>query len=154
VSSGPRPTSVPSGILIYPDVSRLATIDIRRKLGMCPFFLGGGGREARSHLTQCRLSRRLPPYHLAVWQQYRHGPKIGGCAPCLRGSCVAIQHNVVWAEAYLGAMCHLDAFRRFATIDMGQKLGAVPLFGGREELGLHLAQCRLGQGLPPYQEAS
>jgi len=40
---------------------------------------------------------------------------------------------------------------RLATIDMGRKLGAVPLLG---ELGPHLTQCGLGQGLPPYQVAS
>jgi len=40
-----------------------------------------------------------------------------------------------------------------ATIDMGQKVGAaVPLSMG--ELGPHLTQCHLGQGLPPYQVAS
>jgi len=41
---------------------------------------------------------------------------------------------------------------RLATIDMGRKLGAVPLLG--EELGFHLTQCRLGRGLSPYQVAS
>ena len=41
---------------------------------------------------------------------------------------------------------------RLATIRMGQKLGAVPLWG--RELGPHLAQCGHGRGLPPYQEAS
>jgi len=30
---------------------------------------------------------------------------------------------------------------------------AVPLLGGRE-LSLHLTQCGLGQGLPPYQVTS
>ena len=44
---------------------------------------------------------------------------------------------------------------RLATIDMGRKLMggcAAPVFGG--ELGLHLTQCRLDRGLPPYQVAS
>jgi len=42
---------------------------------------------------------------------------------------------------------------RLATIDMGQKVeAAVPLSMG--ELGPHLTQCCLGQGLPPYQVAS
>ena len=40
---------------------------------------------------------------------------------------------------------------RLATIDMGQKLGVVPLLG---ELGPHLTQCGLGRGLPLYQVAS
>jgi len=38
MSSGPRPTSVPSGMLIHP--SRLATIDIGQKLGGCCAFMG------------------------------------------------------------------------------------------------------------------
>jgi len=36
---------------------------------------------------------------------------------------------------------------------MGRKLGALP-FLGEGELGPHLTQCCLGQGLPPYQVAS
>jgi len=40
---------------------------------------------------------------------------------------------------------------RLATIDMGRKLGAVPLFG---ELGPHVTQCGVGRGLPPYQVVS
>ena len=35
---------------------------------------------------------------------------------------------------------------------MGRKLGGCAPFGG--ELGPHLTQCRLGQGLPPYQVGS
>ena len=42
---------------------------------------------------------------------------------------------------------------RLVTIDMGRELGVVPLFGGRGELGPHLAQFGLGQGLHPYQVA-
>jgi len=34
---------------------------------------------------------------------------------------------------------------RLATIDMGRKLGAVPVLGGGE-LGPHVTQCGLGQG--------
>jgi len=40
---------------------RLATVDIDRKVGeglLCPFFY----EELGSNLTQCRLSRGLPPY--------------------------------------------------------------------------------------------
>jgi len=41
------------------------------------------------------------------------------------------------------------------AIDMGRKKkkAAMPLSGG-VELGLHLTQCGLGRGLPPYQVAS
>jgi len=59
---------------------RLATIDMGRKLGACPF--GGAG----PHLTQRRLGQGLPPYQVVSWciQTFghnRHGPKMGGCAP-------------------------------------------------------------------------
>jgi len=52
------------------------------------------------------------------------------------------------------AKCHLDPSSRLATIDMGRKLGrgSDPFWEGG--LGPHLTQCRLGQGLPPYQVAS
>ena len=46
-----------------------------------------------------------------------------------------------------------SAILRLATIDMGRKLGSCPLLG-EGELGPHLTQYRLGQGLPPYQVAS
>jgi len=47
------------------------------------------------------------------------------------GGWVPIQHNVAWAEAYLRTEWRLDPYSRFATIDMGRKVGAVvPLFGG------------------------
>ena len=55
MSSGPRPTSVPSGILIHPAVwPQLTWAKIG---GLCPFLVGGVG----PHLTQCGLGRRLPP---------------------------------------------------------------------------------------------
>ena len=55
---------------------RLATVDIRRKLGACPFSAG-------PHLTQCRLGQGLPSgilNHPAVWPQRRCAEN-GGCAP-------------------------------------------------------------------------
>ena len=62
------------------------------------------------------------------------GPKIGGCAPFWgRGSWVPIWHNVAWAEAYLHAKRHIDPCNRFATMDMGQKLGALPPFWEGED---------------------
>ena len=47
---------------------------------------------------------------------------------------------------------HLDASSRLATIKMGRKLGACPLFGGGK-LGPHLAQCGLDQGLTSMPSA-
>jgi len=40
---------------------------------------------------------------------------------------------------------------RMATIDMGRKLGVVPLLG---ELGPHVTQCGLAEAIPSYQVAS
>jgi len=63
--------------------------------------------------------------------------------------------NVAWTKANLHAKCHLDSSSSLATIDMGRKLGrGLCPFLGRVELGPHLTQCRLGQGLPLYQVAS
>ena len=53
----------------------------------------------------------------------------GGCASFLGRSWVPIQHSVVWVKAYLHARCHLDPSSSLATIDMGRKLGALPLLG-------------------------
>jgi len=54
-------------------------------------------------------------------------------------------NSTTYKSSAVAEMCdHL------VTIDMGRKVGAaVPLSLG--ELGLHLTQCRLGRGLPPYQ---
>jgi len=37
---------------------------------------------------------------------------------------------VAGAEAYLHTKLHVDPSDRLLTIDMGRKVGAVPLFGG------------------------
>jgi len=78
------------------------------------------------------------------------GRKLG--AVPLWGSWVPILHNMAWAEAYIHTKWQPDPSSRLATIDMVRKVGAMPLFRGK--LGLHLTQCRLGRGLPPYQVAS
>jgi len=55
----------------------------------------------------------------------RHGPKIGEGAPppFVEEGWVPIEHKVPWDEAYFHAKWHLDASSRFATIEMGRKLG-------------------------------
>ena len=86
-SPGPRPTSIPSGILI--DQSHLATTDMGRKLGLWPF---GQGRWVPCilQLAQCGLGRGLLPYQVAYsymqpFGHTRHGPKIGGFRPLGKG---------------------------------------------------------------------
>jgi len=88
MSHGPRPTSVPSGILIHPAVwpqqtwdsvygRRLACVRKLRKWGSCCVSLsvGRGRGGAVSHLTQYGLDWGLLPYsgiliHSTVWPQY------------------------------------------------------------------------------------
>jgi len=41
---------------------RLATIDMDRKLGALPLL--GGARSPSNTMSQCRLSRGLPPYQV------------------------------------------------------------------------------------------
>jgi len=94
--------------------------------GSCAPFRG----ELRPHLTQRRLGRGLSPYQVAclsihLFGHNRHGPKIG-CALFL-GVAIPIEHKVNWAEAYLHTKWHLSPSCRFATTDIGRKLGAVPL---------------------------
>jgi len=79
----------------------------------------------------------------------RHGPKIEGLCPFLGELGPHLELNVAWAKAYFRIKWHFDPSRRLATIDLGRQLGAVPPFWERE-LGPHLTQRRLGQGLPLY----
>jgi len=79
----------------------------------------------------------------------RHGPKRGDCAP-FRSGAGSPSNTMARAEAYLRTKWHLNPCSRFATTDMGGKLGTVPLWVG--ELGPRLTQC--GQGLPPCQVSS
>ena len=58
-SHGPRPTSMPTGILVHPAVWQQRT-SAENKI-LCPFR----GAELGPHLTQCRVGRRLPPHHAA-----------------------------------------------------------------------------------------
>jgi len=67
-SPGPKPTSVPSGILIHPAVWPQ---QMGRKLGAVPLL----GRKLGPHLTRCGRGGGLRPskFHLdpaTVWPQY------------------------------------------------------------------------------------
>ena len=102
-------------------------------------------------------------------RQSKVGRKVRACcAPYRAGSWVSIQHNVAWAEDYLGTKWYPDSSSRLATIDMGRGLYGRRLVCVRKprkwggllcpfrlgELGPHLTQCGLGRGLSPYQVAS
>jgi len=82
-SPGPRPTSIPSGVLVHPAVCPQRTLAENCEEGGCA-PLGEG--ELGPHLTQCRLGWA---YLRTKWypDQYSHlatidmGQKLGGCAP-------------------------------------------------------------------------
>jgi len=117
----PRPTFVPSGILIHTAIwpqktwtenwgrglrtkwhldlsSRLATIDIGRKLGGGAPFFGRGSWGP--HLSQCGLGRGLPTCQVPSWSiqpfgHNRHGPKIVGLCPFWGGG-AGSPSNTMW----------------------------------------------------------
>ena len=97
--------------------SRLATIDMGRKVGLFPFL----GRRAGFPSNTMSLGSRpifLPSgilIHRAIWPQ-QIWPKIGSCAPFGEWDLVPILHNVARAETYLRAKFHLDPSNRLATI--------------------------------------
>ena len=84
---GPRPTSIPSGILIHPAVWPQQTW--AENWGCYATFWGGA---LGPHLTQCRLGRSLPSYqvasckiHPAIWPQQIRAENCGDCAPLGKG---------------------------------------------------------------------
>jgi len=84
-SPRPRPTSIPSGILIHPFVWPQRTW--AKNWEAVPLLEG----ELSSHLTQSRPGREAylrTKWHIDPSSRFshnRHGPKIGGCAPFLDG---------------------------------------------------------------------
>ena len=75
MSPGPRPTIVPSGILIHPAVLP----QHRPKIGGCAPW-GGAGSKSNTMLP----GRGLPSYQVASWSiqlfgHNKHGPKSGSC---------------------------------------------------------------------------
>jgi len=111
---GPRPTSIPSGILIHPQLTRTENWGC-----LCPLF-GRGSWVPIQHdvaWAEAYLPTKWhldPSSHLATTDM---GRKLGGgCAPLGRGSLVPIYHNVARAEAYLLAKFHLDPSNCLAII--------------------------------------
>jgi len=113
---GPRPTSVPSGILIPPAIWPQY---MGRKSGAAvPLFWV----ELGPHLTQCCLGQGPPPYQVASWstQPYghnRHWLKIGeGLCPFGRGVLGPHLTQCARAEAHHHAMFHLYPSNHLATL--------------------------------------
>jgi len=149
MSHGPRPTCVPSGILIHAAVWPQQTWTGKWGWGLS--LLG----ELSPRLTQCRWSEANfstkwhldPSSHLATTDM---GRKLGGCAPlgelgpyltqCRPGpTCLPsgiLIHPAVWPQQ-----------------SRAENWGAMNLWGGRG-LGPHLTQCGQGRGLLPCQVSS
>jgi len=120
--------------------------------GSCAPF---GEVELGPHLTQCGLGRAClhAKFHLDpsnclatidMGQNWR-----GCCAPFLGAS------NTMspGPRPYLHTKWHLNPSIHLATADMDWTLGELCSFWGGE-LGPHLTQCGLGQGLPLCQVSS
>ena len=143
--------------------NHLATIDTGRKLGVCHFWGKLG------FLTQCRLRRGLAPYQVVSWSiqpfgHNRYRTKIGGCAPfgegklgpnlrqCGLGWGLPLYQVASWSVQPLGhnthGSCIIQTQAKPAPINFesGGLLCPFPW----EELGPHLTQCGLGQGLPTW----
>ena len=107
-------------------------------IGLCPLADLTGGHTCSGRRGPC-----------PKWPRRPHGRCAQEAIKChvtatKRKTCIANKSSAVYQMG-----------DRLATIDMGRKLGGVPLFSrGGAELGPHLTQCRLGRGLPPYQVAS
>jgi len=105
---GLRPTSIPSGSLIQSALWPLLTW--AESWGLCPLF---GERELDLHLTQCRLSRGLPPCQVTSWSiqlfgHNRYGPIIGGLRLCpFAGGGTRSPPNTMWP---LPRLTHTPSF--------------------------------------------
>ena len=156
MSSGPRPTSVPSGILSGP-CSCFAAIDMGRKLGAPPPFCGGAGSPSNTQSLGLRPTS-IPSgilMHPAVWPQQKSAENWeGGSAPFLWKGLRPHLTPSRLAEAYLRVKCRLVPFSRLATINMGRKFGGPPLFGGGAAGSPSNTKLPGPRRLPPYQVAS
>ena len=99
-SPGPRPSSIPSDILIHAAIWPQQIW--AENWGLCPF----GEGELGPHLTPSRLDPGLPLYQVASQSMQpfghnRYGPKIGGCAPLGRGA--VSSSDTVWPRP--GPIC-------------------------------------------------
>ena len=129
MSRRPRPTSVPSDILIHM-CSHSTTIDVRRKLGAPP-LLGRGGWVPIYHKVAWAEVYLYTKWHLDASSRLaaiKMGGKLGALPPFMGVGAGSRSNSVVLVEAYFHTKWHLDQCSRLATIDMGRKLGA-PLFG-------------------------
>ena len=152
MSPGLMPTSLPSGILIYPAVWPQ---HMGQKLGrLCPF---GGGTVSRSNTTWPWPRPISVPsgilIHSAIWPQYM-GQKVEAAVPFLCGEAGSPSNTMSPVlrptSSPTGTLIHPAVWLQY----VGRKVGGYCASFLRGWLGPHLTQCRLGRGLPPYKVSS
>jgi len=154
---GPRPTAIryqlSGASYIIDPCSRLATIDMGRKLRALFLFLGVGSWVPVLY-NVCWVEAYLhTKWHLNPSSRLRTidmGRKLRGCGSCLgRGDWSP--SSTIWSgprptSIPSGILIHVAVWPQY--IDMG-----LPPFRGGE-LGPHLRQCDLGRGLRTCQVSS
>ena len=112
--------------------SRLATVDMRQKLGALPLFVERAGYPSNPK-SPGLMPTSIPSVilmHPAVWPQQKCAENSGGgLAPFWGRGAGSPSNTVAWAEAYLHTKWHLDPSSHLSTTDMGRKLGALSLWG-------------------------
>jgi len=152
--SGPRPTFVPSGILIHPAVWPQQMW--AKNLGFRPFFLGGG--EAESPSNTMSLGPRptsLPSGILNILGHNRYRPKCRGAPPAVGGGGAGSSCHTMWAEPRPTCM---PSFILIHPAIWSQQIWAenwgLRTLLGDGELGSHITQCGQGRGLRACQVSS
>jgi len=154
VLPGPRPTVVPSGILIHPAVCPQQIW--AENLELCLLFGQGSwapsstmwpGPRPTSIPSGIYLDPRSPLARIDM------GRKLGALHPFGEGELGPHLTQCRLVKAYLPTKWHLDPSSHLATTDMGRTFGScAPL--GEGGFGPHLIQYGQGQGLPACQVSS
>ena len=142
MSSGPRPTSIRSGILIHPAIWPQQIWAENWGGGSAPFL--------RRRLTQCRLDRGLPPYgtkwHLDASSRLATieiDRKLGrGCAPFLGG-----ERGPYRRQCRLGLGVPPYQVASWSIQPFGHKRYGHKIVGCALWVGPHPTQCGQGRGL-------
>jgi len=131
-SPGPRPTSIPSGIIVHPAVWPQRTL--AENWGAVPFSGGGAGFPSNT-MWPGRRHISVPSailIHPAIWPQQTRAENWGGGLRPLFGERELGPHltQCGLAKANLRPKWHLDPCSRLTTINTGRKLGGSAPFGG------------------------
>jgi len=130
VSIGPRPTSIPSGILVYPAIwpQRTWAENWRAVL------LYGRGVGSPSNTMSPSLWRTSVPsrilMHPAVWPQHT-GRKLGGAVPLFLGGGAGSPSSTMWPGLRPTSMPSAILIHPFGRNKHGPKIGGCAPFLGR-----------------------